>query len=129
MKENLLLWSHYFTRKYIYGSFKIEAIMNWSTPINVMYVGYFMGLVGYYQWFIKGFFNISHPINSMKRKEIQFIWSHKCEKSSQLLKNLLISSTILNILYLKNDFVLCTYVGIKGFVGPLMKENHVVCFE
>jgi hypothetical protein len=28
---------------------KIEAIMNWPTPKNVIDVRYFMGLVGYYR--------------------------------------------------------------------------------
>ena len=32
----------------------IEAIMNWSTPINVTDVISFMGLAGYYMRFIEG---------------------------------------------------------------------------
>ena len=34
---------------------KIEAIREWSAPKNVIEVISFMGLVGYYRIFIKGF--------------------------------------------------------------------------
>ena len=34
---------------------KIEAIMNWPTPRNMIDIRYFMGLVGYYRRFIKGY--------------------------------------------------------------------------
>jgi hypothetical protein len=44
---------------------KVEAIMNWHTPQNVMDVRYFMGLVGYYRIFIGEFSNIYHPITSL----------------------------------------------------------------
>ena len=41
---------------------KIEAIRGWPVPRNVTEVRSFMGLMGYYQRFIKGFSNIASPI-------------------------------------------------------------------
>jgi hypothetical protein len=49
--------------------------MNWPTPKNVTDVRYFMGLVGYYKRFIKGFSKIAHPITSLQKKGIKFEWS------------------------------------------------------
>ena len=46
---------------------KIEAIMNSPTPRNVIDVRYFMGLVGYYRRFIKGFSKVAHPIASLQK--------------------------------------------------------------
>jgi hypothetical protein len=51
---------------------KIDAIKGWTTPGNIMEVGSFMGLVGYYQIFIKGFSNISSPITSFQKKGVKF---------------------------------------------------------
>ena len=41
---------------------KVEAIMEWLAPTNILEVRSFMGLVGYYQRFIEGFSKIESPI-------------------------------------------------------------------
>jgi len=41
---------------------KIKFIMLWPTPRNVYEVISFMGLAGYYRWFIKNFSWIGYPI-------------------------------------------------------------------
>jgi hypothetical protein len=56
---------------------------------NVTKVIVFMGLVGYYKRFIKGFSKIGHPITSLRRKGKNFLWSTECEASFQQLKHLL----------------------------------------
>jgi hypothetical protein len=62
---------------------KVEAIREWSVPRNVAEVRSFMGLVGYYIRFIKGFTKIAHPITSLQRKEKTFQWNEECEKRFQ----------------------------------------------
>ena len=57
----------------------IESIMEWPTLENVTDVRYFMGLVGHYRRFIEGFSKIDHPITSLRRKNVKFVWSKKCE--------------------------------------------------
>jgi len=44
---------------------KIEAIMRWPAPKNVLEVGSFMQLVGHYNKFITMFSKISHSITSL----------------------------------------------------------------
>jgi hypothetical protein len=41
---------------------KVEAIMEWPAPMNVTKVHSFMGLAGYYRWFVEGFSKIENPI-------------------------------------------------------------------
>ena len=48
---------------------KVEAIVNWSRPTNVIEVKSFMGLVGYYRRFVKDFSNLherTFHLNGMK---------------------------------------------------------------
>jgi hypothetical protein len=45
----------------------IKGIMDWTNPRNVFEVRSFMGLVGYYRRFIKGFSEISHPITCKEK--------------------------------------------------------------
>ena len=62
---------------------KIEAIMNWPTPRNVTDVRSFMGFVGYYKRFIKGFSKVAHAITSLQNKGMKFEWTPSCEESLQ----------------------------------------------
>lgn len=62
---------------------KVEAIMNWPTPKNVMDVRSCMGLAGYNRKFIKGLSKITHPITSLQRQNVKFNSSEKCEASFQ----------------------------------------------
>jgi hypothetical protein len=47
---------------------KVEAIMEWPAPTNVTEVRSFMGLAGYYQWFVEGFSKIANPITELQKK-------------------------------------------------------------
>jgi hypothetical protein len=44
---------------------KVEAIMEWPAPTNVLEVRSFMGFVGYYQRFVEGFSKIENPITEL----------------------------------------------------------------
>jgi hypothetical protein len=50
----------------------IEAFRGWPTPKNVKNVKSFMGLVSYYQIFIRGFSNIASPITYLQKKGVNF---------------------------------------------------------
>ena len=108
---------------------KIEAIMNWPTPINVTDVRSFMGLVGYYKRFIEGFSKVAHAITSFQRKGVKFEWTSKCEESFQWLNNLLTNAPVLKVVDPEKDFVVCTDACGKGLGGVLMQDNHMICYE
>ena len=60
--------------------------MEWPTPKNVSKLRSFMGLVGYYQRFVKGIPNSAHPITSLHKQRVNFVWSPKCEDNFQRFK-------------------------------------------
>lgn len=107
----------------------IESIMECPTPRNMTYVRYFMGLVGYYRRFINILSSIAHPITSLQRKNVKFVWYEKYEASFQELKSLLTSAPILKIVYLENDFLVCMDSCIEGLGGVLMWEGNAICYE
>ena len=108
---------------------KIEAIMIWPTPRNVIDVRSFMGLARYYRKFIEGFSKFTHSITSLQKKGIKFEWTPRCEESFQGLKNILTSAPILKIVDLEKYFVLCTNACNQGLGGVLMQDNQVVCYD
>ena len=97
-------------------------------PNNVTNIRSFMGLVGYYRRFIKGFSKPENSITSLQRKNVKFIWSEKCEKIFYQRKELLIGALILKIADLEKDFVVCIDACIEGLGGVLMQEGHVICY-
>jgi hypothetical protein len=88
-----------------------------------------MGLAGYYRRFIKGFSKIGHPITSLQRKGVKFIWTTECEESFQQLKHLLTHAPVLKIADPNKEFLVCIDACKEGLRGVLMQEGHVICYE
>ena len=74
---------------------KIEAIVNWKPPRNVIEVKSFLGLVGYYRRFVKGFSVIASSLTKLLRKWVNFEWDDKCQSSFDQLKKILVESPVL----------------------------------
>jgi hypothetical protein len=53
----------------------------WGIPTTVTEIRSFLGLVGYYQIFIEGFFKIAKPMTSLMEKGREFKWDEKCQKA------------------------------------------------
>ena len=51
---------------------KIEAVVSWKPPRNVTKVRSFLGLVGYYQRFVKGFSIITSSLTKLLQKRVKF---------------------------------------------------------
>jgi hypothetical protein len=52
---------------------KIEAIVEWERPSSAREICSFLGLVGYYQRFIKGFSTLSRPLTALTRKNAPYM--------------------------------------------------------
>ena len=74
---------------------KVEAVLKWERPTNVIEIRSFLGLAGYYRRFIEGFSTIASPLTKLTRKEVRFVWSEECEPSFRELKERLTSAPVL----------------------------------
>ena len=74
---------------------KIEAVVNWKPPRNVIEVRSFLGLVGYYRRFVRGFSVIASPLAKLLRKGIKFELTDKCQNSFEQLKGMLFEAPVL----------------------------------
>jgi hypothetical protein len=54
-----------------------------------------MGLAGYYQIFVEGFYKIVKPITTLQRKGVKYEWTDECNSAFIELKRLLTSAPIL----------------------------------
>ena len=53
---------------------KIEAVVDWPQPTNIIEVRRFLGLVGYFWKFIKRFSTIVTPLNKLTQSEQNLSW-------------------------------------------------------
>jgi hypothetical protein len=76
---------------------RVEAIRNFPPPKNLKAVHQFLGMVGFYGWFIKRFSQIAEPLHSLKRKGVKFIWGNTQQLAFQQLKHALVMPPVLQI--------------------------------
>ena len=107
---------------------KIEAIVNWPRPTNVIEVRSFMGLAGYYQRFVKDFSRIATPLTQLTWKNVPFEWNEKREKSFQILKKQLVSAPILALPSRTNDFTIYSDASHRGLGCILMQHRKVIAY-
>ena len=57
---------------------KVEVVMSWERPKSVFEIRSFLGLAGYYRWFIEDFSRLAAPMTKLTRKEVKFEWNDLC---------------------------------------------------
>ncbi|GKE47529.1 putative reverse transcriptase domain-containing protein [Tanacetum coccineum] len=106
---------------------KIESIKDWASPKTPTEIQQFLGLVGYYRRFIKGFLTMAKPMTKLTQKKVKFIWGDKQEAAFQLLRQKLCSAPILALPEGSEDFIAYCDASIKGLGVVLMKrEKHIL---
>ena len=72
----------------------LDSIRDIKPPTTVSQVRSFLGLVGYYRRFIKGFSNIATPLNRLLEKNKPFDWTDECMAAYERLKALLLQRPV-----------------------------------
>nr|GFB32099.1 reverse transcriptase domain-containing protein [Tanacetum cinerariifolium] len=100
---------------------KIESIKDWASPKTLTEIRQFLGLVGYYRGFIKGFLKIDKSMTKLTQKGIKFDWGEKEENVFQLIKQKLCSAPILALPKGSKDCVVYCDASHKGLGAVLMQ--------
>ena len=87
---------------------KIEAIIDWPTPVTQTQVRSFMGLAQYYRRFVRGFSEIAAPLYKVTEKSSRFAWSRECDEAFNRLKQALSSAPILCYPRAEGQYILDT---------------------
>jgi hypothetical protein len=85
----------------------------------------FLGFVGYYRRFIKGFSKIARPLNKLLQKDQKFNWTNVYERSFWELKKSLTTASILTLPDTRKDFTMYYDASRRGLGCMLMKEGRV----
>ncbi|KAL4368219.1 hypothetical protein GQ457_05G024210 [Hibiscus cannabinus] len=107
---------------------KVQAIIEWKPPKNVSEVHSFLGLAGYYRWFVRGFTMIVALIIKLLRKDVPFVWTEKCQESFDQLKQILTEAPVLVQPESGKDFTLYSDASHNGLGCVLMEEGKVIAY-
>jgi hypothetical protein len=106
----------------------VESVTKWEQPLNVTDMRSFLGMVGYYRWFIENFSKIANPMTELLKNNTKFEWSEACERSFQELKRRLTTAPVLTLPNIKKDFVVYYDASRLGLGCVLMQEGKVVAY-
>jgi hypothetical protein len=60
---------------------KIEAVLHFPEPKTVTNVRSFLGLIGYYQNYIRGYSRLVVPLFELTKRDVDFIWDLGCQQA------------------------------------------------
>jgi hypothetical protein len=107
---------------------KIQDVLSWNVPTSVGNILSFLGLVGYYRKFIKGFWKISKSMTELLKKDEKFKWTPACEASFQELKKRLMIALILVMPNMEKLFSIYSDALGQGLGCVLMQDDRVVAY-
>ena len=107
---------------------KIEVVVEWKPPRNVIEVHSFLGLAGYYRRFVKGFSMIAAPMTRLLQKNVKYEWSEKCQRSFEKLKVFLTEDPVLTQPTCGKEYVIYSDASLNGLGCVLMQEGKVVAY-
>ncbi|KAA3470343.1 reverse transcriptase [Gossypium australe] len=97
---------------------KISATVEWKLAKNVSEVRSFLGLAGYYRWFVKGFSMIATPMTKLLHKD-----------SFERLKTLLIEAPILVQPESGKEFMVYSNASLNGLGCVLVQKGKLKLHE
>ena len=78
-----------------YGPGKLKGIQDWPAPTTVKQVRGFLGFGNFYRCFIRGFSEITRPLNNLLKKDRKFEWMTECQQAFDDLKTRFTSEPVL----------------------------------
>ncbi|KAG1936037.1 interleukin-1 receptor accessory protein-like 1-A [Pimephales promelas] len=110
---------------------KVAAVQGWEPPRTVRQVRSFLGFVGYYRRFIKGFSGLAKPLNQLLagtgrargKGSPSVHWDSTCETAFQNLKQELLKAPILAYADFTQPFLLYTDASNAG-LGAVLAQEH-----
>ncbi|SRR6266702_3426040 len=65
---------------------KIQGIVTWIAPVNLMELRGFIGFLNFYQCFIKGFSTLAQVLHNLTKKNMPWQWTEKEQNTFEMLK-------------------------------------------
>jgi hypothetical protein len=102
---------------------KLAGIRDWPTPKTVKDVCSFHGFCNFYRSFIRGFSNITLPLNALTKKGVEFQWTKAAQEAFDTLKEKMTKALVLAHPDLTKPFKL--EVDASGYaIGAILLQRQ-----
>ena len=88
----------------------------------------FLGLVGYYRCFVKGFSIIAAPLTKLLWKHVEYKWTEACQSSFEELKAKLTTAPVLASPSGTGGFVVYSDASYQGLGCVLMQHGRAIAY-
>ena len=105
---------------------KLSSIKRMLPPKTPKEIKQFLGHIGCYRKFVPRFSDLARPLNVLTRKNIEFEWTQKCQKSFKLLKTSLMTDPILTYPDPNFPYVLFTVASKYAWACVLTQEKTYI---
>ena len=102
---------------------KTHAIQHMNPPTMLKQVRAFLGLVGYYRKFIKGFAKMAKPLTLLTRKQVKFNWTLEHQEAFMHLKENIVQAPILHYPNPNKTYIVYTDASDDACGAQLSQEH------
>jgi hypothetical protein len=100
---------------------KITIIVDLPPPSSIRQLRTVLGHTGYYKKFIKGYAQITTPMEKLLKKDSKFQWTEECQQSFNTLKQKMVIAPILVFPYWSKE--LYVHVNASSItLGAVLKQ-------
>ena len=112
---------------------KIQAVKEYEPPKNLHALRSFLGFVGYYRRFIKGFATIASPLTKLTQKDTPFQWRMEHQDAFDKLREPLLTEPLMAYPDPEKTYILDTDASGHGIGGVLSQVHddgleHVIAY-
>jgi hypothetical protein len=103
---------------------RIQAISQFPPPNSLKGVRRFLGIVGYYAYFVKGFSQMAETLHALKRKNARFVWDESQRTAFEQFKLSVSTPPVLQVPDFSQEFVLVCDASDIAVSGVLHQRRN-----
>ena len=106
---------------------KVQAVLDWPLPTTISQLRGFLGLTGYYKWFVRNFAIIASPLTDLLKKNA-FSWTTNATTTFRHLQQALLEAPVLQLPDFAKNFSVETNASGMGIGVVLAQEGHPIAY-